>query len=374
MTKGRIAWCKNTASRCESTTATGISSRGQNASSTPPSNHKRGLAPVNRSTLGEEVGVGLQPGLSQYWHTEPREVEPSYEIAAQKTLSTKDVNQRSCLVIDPRASKFLVAWDLVIGVVLAFTALVTPFEVAFLPSPTTAMDPLFIINRFVDTLFIIDIYLNFTMMHPRGVVTDQAGKTHLSLWEDDLGAIVRHYFLGWFAIDISSVAVSSIDFIALDHAAEEEERSSATRGLKLLRVLRGLRLIKLFRLVRASRILKRWETRIAINYAVLKLAQSIGFVLCTMHWVGCIWGLQTTFADNVLETWMGSYNYCHLENRTLDADHHASESSIVCPSPTQLYVACVCPAQLELRTGTPSARNGQGERCLGNGGDRYTGQ
>eukprot|EP00966_Prymnesium_polylepis_P203467 4713933-Prymnesium_polylepis.1 len=365
MTSGRVSWCKSTITASPPVQAA-VSSQGRNASAA----HKSVVAPVKRSSLGDEVGVGLQPGLSQHWCAEPRDAEPFYDLAAQKTLSTKDVNQRSCLVVDPRASKFLIAWDIVIGVVLAFTALITPFEVAFLPSPTTAADPLFLINRFVDMLFIVDIHLNFRMMHPRGVVTDQAGKTHLSLWEDDLGAIARNYLLGWFAIDISSVAVSSIDFIALAHAAEEEERTSATRGLKLLRVLRGLRLIKLFRLVRASRILKRWETRIAINYAVLKLAQSIGFVLCTMHWVGCIWGLQTTFADSVLETWMGSYNYCHLANRTLDTDY-GTESSIICPSPTQLYVACVCRAQLELRTGTHAHAT---DRCLHRDRDRYTGQ
>ena len=44
--------------------------------------------------------------------------------------------------------------------------------------------------------------------------------------------------------------------------------------LKLVRIIRLLRLIKLVRLVRGARILKRWESKLAINYSTLTLWQS----------------------------------------------------------------------------------------------------
>ena len=47
------------------------------------------------------------------------------------------------------------------GVALVFTALVTPWEVSFLSVPPIS---LFIVNRFVDAVFIIDVLLTFFVM------------------------------------------------------------------------------------------------------------------------------------------------------------------------------------------------------------------
>ena len=47
---------------------------------------------------------------------------------------------------------FFMRWDLYVLLLLLFTALVTPVEVAFL---TTALNPLFFINRVVDLSFLV---------------------------------------------------------------------------------------------------------------------------------------------------------------------------------------------------------------------------
>ena len=49
---------------------------------------------------------------------------------------------------------------------------------------------------------------------------------------------------------------------------------------------------RLIRLVRASRIAKRFETQMAINYGTLALYRSGINVLLLAHWLGCVWGLQ----------------------------------------------------------------------------------
>jgi|TARA_B110001469_G_scaffold63979_1_gene61275 hypothetical protein len=49
--------------------------------------------------------------------------------------------------IDPRTSKLMSIWDSVTGMALIFTALVTPFEVAFLEAAESPLEPLFIVNR-----------------------------------------------------------------------------------------------------------------------------------------------------------------------------------------------------------------------------------
>ena len=44
-------------------------------------------------------------------------------------------------LIDPRSSNFLPWWDLLTGIALIYTAFVTPFEVAFLPTKPDALFP-----------------------------------------------------------------------------------------------------------------------------------------------------------------------------------------------------------------------------------------
>ena len=58
----------------------------------------------------------------------------------------------SPLVIDPGRLAVRV-WDLISSSCLLYTAAVVPFEVAFLPSPCSAAEPLFLCNRLVDLVF-----------------------------------------------------------------------------------------------------------------------------------------------------------------------------------------------------------------------------
>ena len=79
-------------------------------------------------------------------------------VGAQMMSKHKAFMEKSPLVISPR-TWYMRRWDLVTLVLLMFTAVVTPVEVAFLE--TTLWSILFWINRSVDALFILDIFLNF---------------------------------------------------------------------------------------------------------------------------------------------------------------------------------------------------------------------
>ena len=79
-------------------------------------------------------------------------------VGAQMMTKHKAFMERSPLVISPR-TWYMRKWDLVTLVLLLFTAVVTPVEVAFLE--TSLWSIMFWINRSVDALFIIDIFLNF---------------------------------------------------------------------------------------------------------------------------------------------------------------------------------------------------------------------
>jgi hypothetical protein len=68
------------------------------------------------------------------------------DTAALAVTQAKQIN-KPWYQIDPRKSKVMGYWDSVTGLALIFTALVTPFEVAFLEAAESATEPMFIVNR-----------------------------------------------------------------------------------------------------------------------------------------------------------------------------------------------------------------------------------
>ena len=137
------------------------------------------------------------------------------EIVAANTESRLDLEQsvrdavrikpQAWFLVDPRgeAGRYLGYWDVVVGIALMFTALVTPYEVALLP---TRLDTLFGINRIIDLLFLADIVLQFVLVTPES--SSAIASTDGVFWVTEPKLIVKRYLRGWFAIDIFSVAVS----------------------------------------------------------------------------------------------------------------------------------------------------------------------
>ena len=79
---------------------------------------------------------------------------------AKGSVEAELSKSRSRSTISPQ-SKFLGRWDVATALALLWTAFVTPFEVGFLSTVVDYASPLFIINRLVDLVFIVDIILAF---------------------------------------------------------------------------------------------------------------------------------------------------------------------------------------------------------------------
>ena len=59
-------------------------------------------------------------------------------------------------LIDPRTSRFITRWDGITALALIFTAICTPYEVAFVPASKYPWDGWFVVNRIIDAIFITD--------------------------------------------------------------------------------------------------------------------------------------------------------------------------------------------------------------------------
>jgi uncharacterized protein (DUF1330 family) len=249
---------------------------------------------------------GTQPTQGQYYKNQ-HVAKIADQIRRSKHFRSKTIAHKPWYLIDPRTSPRIGLWDVVTTIALVFTMIVTPFEVGFVPIPQNRwVNPLFLINRLVDIIFICDMGVQFLLMYNR---TDTSGSGD-GRWVIDPREIAWHYVTSpWFTLDFFSIAASLFDIFAPD------DNETLTR-LTALRALRVLRLLKLLRLVRGSRIFKRWEIRLSINYALLQICSICLMLVFICHLFACVWGLQASF--DPLNSWLGYSGYCIPWNATAD--------------------------------------------------------
>lgn len=206
-------------------------------------------------------------------------------------------NQLPRFLLDPD-SRAMGMWDLFTGITLLVVALFTPFEIAFLPSPTSFDDPLCVFGRIVDSIFISDMFLCFFISVP--------SQRDPSKLETRRSVIVRSYLRGWFMLDALSLASSAFDIVPIVLGSADGTKSPLTS----FRVIRILRLMKLIRLLRASKRLKDWSVQFAVSRALLTIVAALSQVIYLIHLVACIFKLLTVIPDSPLETWLATYGYC----------------------------------------------------------------
>lgn len=152
-------------------------------------------------------------------------------------------------LIDPRRAPWMTWWDVCVLVALLFTATVTPVEITFIPPSGACVTPLFVVNRFVDTvrpipnswlkglahglpfrpaclltlvahlvqIFAIDIIFIFNLMYQ---------DKYTGVWVDSRKKIMRRYLLGWFPVDILSI----LPFYLIDWLIMDEPWACAITG------------------------------------------------------------------------------------------------------------------------------------------------
>lgn len=218
---------------------------------------------------------------------------------------------------------------------LFFTASVTPFETAFLAAADESvvkLDLLFFLNRFVDIVFFVDIFIQCRMPFR----DEQTG--HLIL---DVRKISSRYFKSWFFLDV--ISVLPFEFIGLIL------HTGSLTDLALLRFVRLTRLLKLLRVFRASRKLKRLQVSSGLRYSTLELLKIVIVTLFLIHWLGCGYRLIADLGGpNPTDLgWVHAFSIArsHISNVTLSIDEiyfasiYYSSSVLSLIGPTQDFMS-----------------------------------
>lgn len=245
---------------------------------------------IEKPSRADQPIVSRAPGL------EPSLTSSSMTLPAGAKVRGVGGRCVACWVVDPHKSTWLSYWDLMTFLALFYTAIVTPVEVAFLSSPKMEdrlTNGLFLANRCVDLIFILDMVLQFRVAVR---ITDSDGTRWLRTPEK----IASNYMNSkWFYLDAFSISTSIFDLLP---------EGGAAKDLIVLRAVRVLRLAKLIRLARGSRIFKKWELRVTINYSYMSLANIMTLIIISCHWLACVWGLEASF--DPLNSWYYGSGYC----------------------------------------------------------------
>jgi hypothetical protein len=213
-------------------------------------------------------------------------------------------------------------WDLTILLALLFTAVVTPFEVAFLE---TEINVLFIVNRLIDLIFIFDMVKEFHLMyyHENGFLI----KSHRM--------IRRRYLRSWFAIDLVTIIPYDLaKYIVEGKKLKTVSSRCHTLDLPILlffpvpqvRIVRLFRLLKLARIFKATRIFTRWQTRLGMQHGTLTAIELTIGLTAAIHWFACCWGLLPFLLAEHETTWLSHW----LDNKPDLGEHCYSTAAGEC--------------------------------------------
>lgn len=231
--------------------------------------------------------------MAQY---DPQHYKPTYNNESLTVQRVRDMVEhienmqakRQKCVMHPM-SPYTAKWDIFVLLLLMFTAIVTPYEIAFFD---VELNGLFIVNRIVDLGFLLDMIFRFY----RGYVDFNGAYVF------DRNLIRRRYTERWFWLDL----VSLVPYDLVGYSLE----SSNVTHLKTLRLLRLIRLSKLMNFVRGFSVIKRWQSEFGIRHAAVSLVQFGIALMLVSHWGACIWAMVPVIeeADEDSESWMSAYN------------------------------------------------------------------
>lgn len=202
-----------------------------------------------------------------------------------ETLTTEE--RRSVLLPMSRTKQL---WDVLIAVLVIWTALILPIELCYDDMRATMPENLVAFDVFTDVVFILDVILNF-----------HVGYIDRAIVVVDKVAIRRKYLSRWFAIDAIGSFPGDTIFLFIDlaegggfgrgglNSTLETGSSAGNQQASMIQLFKILKVPKLMRIGRLLKTLEKLEG--AANVANIFILLVI--VLVLTHWLSCFWFLLT---------------------------------------------------------------------------------
>ncbi|XP_027113168.2 potassium channel AKT2/3 [Coffea arabica] len=184
-------------------------------------------------------------------------------------------------VIFPMDSRYR-CWESLMVLLVAYSAWVCPFEIAFLSSHPKKL--LYVADNIVDFFFAVDIVLTFFVAYidPR---------TQLLVL--DSKKIAKRYLSTWFLMDVAS----TIPFEMIGFLFTGKHQSGLSYSV--------LGMLRFWRIRRVKKFFKRLEKDIRFNYFWVRCAWLLSVTLFLVHCAGCLYYLLADRYPHEGKTWLG---------------------------------------------------------------------
>ena len=191
-------------------------------------------------------------------------------------------------------------WDLLIAFLILYSAIITPYEIAFSESNQSSW-----FEILIDIFLAIDIVLTFFSAY-----TDEEEnlvKNHKK--------IIKKYLKSWFIIDIISV-------FPINNLFKNGKYSGLTKISKLPKLYRLIKLTKLLRMTKMSskgnlnRVTKFFMEKLKINANVERLFFFVLTFLLMNHLCACFWYFMAKIEDFSPDSWVVRLGY--MDNSNLE--------------------------------------------------------
>ncbi|KAF5733502.1 potassium channel AKT2/3 [Tripterygium wilfordii] len=202
--------------------------------------------------------------------------------ASSSSFNQSQIESTRGWIISPMSSNYR-CWETYMVILVAYSAWVYPFEVAFLHSPENTQ--LFVADNIVDVFFAVDIILTFFLAYI---------DTTTQLLVRDSRKIALRYLSTWFLMDVAS----TIPFEALAYLFTGKRRVSLSYSL--------LGVLRLWRLRRVKQLFTRLEKDIRFSYFWIRCARLISVTLFLVHCAGCLYYLLADRYPHQGKTWIGA--------------------------------------------------------------------
>eukprot|EP00262_Sarcandra_glabra_P001867 TRINITY_DN12029_c0_g1_i1.p1 TRINITY_DN12029_c0_g1~~TRINITY_DN12029_c0_g1_i1.p1 ORF type:complete len:786 (-),score=92.54 TRINITY_DN12029_c0_g1_i1:18-2375(-) len=185
-------------------------------------------------------------------------------------------------VISPMGSRYR-CWETLMAILVAYSAWVYPFEVAFLKS--SPKGGLYFADNIVDLFFAIDILLTFFVAYIDS-------RTQLLVLNSK--KIALRYLSTWFIMDVAS----TIPFETLAYAFMGKNKEGLSYSV--------LGILRLWRVRKIKRLFTRLEKDIRYSYFYIRCARLVSVTLYSVHCSGCLYYLLADRYPHQGRTWIGS--------------------------------------------------------------------
>lgn len=221
-------------------------------------------------------------------------INPSSEAPAYVPIKLKKS------IISPE-SKYLNCWNILIALILLYTILVSPCELAFENLETPELQ---YIDYLIDLLFFADVIIN-------SVTAFYDAETNLV---NTHKKIFLHYLKRWMLVDI----IACIPFqVIADSGKKYNSMLRVSRVQRIYKILRIARLLRLVKLLKNAEQRKYLDLILAISIEAKRLIWFLLFFALFLHLITCFWVFVGGLNMNISENWIQNFSFASENNSDL---------------------------------------------------------